>query len=450
MVSDDRPVRKKRRKVGGYYVLILVLVVAVGGFWLFRWRQKAKLERKMDAIRAAGYPVTCAELDDWYGIPDGVANAADVILDAISYYHEPNRPDLVPVGGRAKLPERGEALSDETAQAIADYLAANEQALELVGEAAGIEHSRYPIDLSAGFETSMPYLRGVRDMARLLKIDAVMHAEANEAGQAVESVASIFGVARSLSGEPVIVPQLVRVGCQGNGLSAIERIVNRAELDDMHLGELSRFIAGAENNSGFVRAAAGERCCILEILRDPGKMDPRVFGSPRIMGVLLSGYKAAGLTHKGAILYLDFAEELLQANKLAEHKRLAAVAALEAKLEKASGIQAMMVRLLVPAHGRAVALDLRISARLRAARAGLAIERYRLAGGKLPETLGELVPTYLDAVPKDPFDGQELRFRRLEKGYVVYSVGEDGNDDGGQELNEQNKDNWDVTFIVER
>jgi len=430
--------------------LILVLVVAIGGLWLFRWRQKTKLQRKMDAIRAAGYPVTCAELDDWYSIPDGVDNAANVILDAISYYREPNRPELVPVVGQAELPGRTEALSEEAEEAAAEYLASCREALELVGEASGIEHSRYPIDLSAGFDTLMPYLRNVREMARLLKLDAVMHAEANEAGQAVESVASLFGVARSLSQEPVIVSQLVRLSCQGLGVSAIERIVNRAELDGKQLGELSRFIAGAENNSGFVRAAAGERCGILDILRDPGKMDTQVFGSPRIMGVLLSVYKAAGLTHKGAMVYLDFADEFLQANKLAEHKRPAAVAAIQAKLEETSGVQAMMVRLLVPAYGRVVALDLRIIARLRAVRAGLAIERYRLATGELAETLGELVPTYLDAVPKDPFDGWELRYKMLEKGYVVYSVGEDGNDDGGQEMDEENKDNWDVTFIVER
>jgi len=296
----------------------------------------------------------------------------------------------------------------------------------------------------------MPYLRSVRNMARLLKIDAVMHAEANEAGHAVESVASIFGVARSLSEEPLILSQLLRVHCQRLGVSAIERIVNRAEVDEEQLGELSRIVAGAENNSGFVRAAAGERCGILDIFLDPAKMNPQVFGSPRFTGVLLSAYKAVGLSDKGAMLYLGFAEEFLQANKLVEHKRPAAVAALEAKLEEISGIQAMMVRMFVPAYGRVVALDLRISALFRAARAGLAIERYRLAGGKLPETLADLVPTYLDAVPKDPFDGREMRFRRLEKGYVVYSVGEDGNDDGGQEMNEENKDNCDVTFIVER
>jgi len=33
-------------------------------------------------------------------------------------------------------------------------------------------------------------------------------------------------------------------------------------------------------------------------------------------------------------------------------------------------------------------------------------------------------------VPLDPFDGA-LRYRRLERGYLIYSVDVDGRDDGG-------------------
>ena len=72
------------------------------------------------------------------------------------------------------------------------------------------------------------------------------------------------------------------------------------------------------------------------------------------------------------------------------------------------------------------------------------------AAGKLPDALGEVVPAYLDAVPRDPFDGAELRYKRLEKGYVVYSIGEDGSDDGGKERSKGKKQNCDETFIVER
>ena len=84
----------------------------------------------------------------------------------------------------------------------------------------------------------------------------------------------------------------------------------------------------------------------------------------------------------------------------------------------------------------------------------LAIERYRLERGRLPDALKELAPQFIEAIPTDPFDGAPLRYRRLARGYKVYSVGLDGHDDGGREPPEQKKttDNtsYDITFVVER
>ena len=70
-------------------------------------------------------------------------------------------------------------------------------------------------------------------------------------------------------------------------------------------------------------------------------------------------------------------------------------------------------------------------AMIRDVQATLAIERYRLANGKLPDQLTDLVPTFLPSVPTDPFDGKPLRYKTLPKGYVVYSVGDDREDNGG-------------------
>jgi hypothetical protein len=66
--------------------------------------------------------------------------------------------------------------------------------------------------------------------------------------------------------------------------------------------------------------------------------------------------------------------------------------------------------------------------------------------------LADLVPDYLDAVPRDPFSGNDLRYKKLEPGFVVYSVGEDLSDDDGKEMELRTREspNWDVTFIVER
>jgi hypothetical protein len=71
-------------------------------------------------------------------------------------------------------------------------------------------------------------------------------------------------------------------------------------------------------------------------------------------------------------------------------------------------------------------------AALRCAIAALAAERYRRGHGRWPDSLDNLVKDgLLDAVPRDPFDGQPLHWRRLEHGPVVYSVGLDRSDDGG-------------------
>jgi hypothetical protein len=62
----------------------------------------------------------------------------------------------------------------------------------------------------------------------------------------------------------------------------------------------------------------------------------------------------------------------------------------------------------------------------------VAIERYRRAKKRWPDMLTDLVPAYLSNVPLDPFDGAPIRYRPLNDGVAIYSVGLDGNDDGGK------------------
>lgn len=66
----------------------------------------------------------------------------------------------------------------------------------------------------------------------------------------------------------------------------------------------------------------------------------------------------------------------------------------------------------------------------------LAICVFESEQGRLPESLAELVPTILAGAPIDPCDphGAALRYRRddeYEGGYLLYSVGLNGVDDGG-------------------
>jgi hypothetical protein len=71
----------------------------------------------------------------------------------------------------------------------------------------------------------------------------------------------------------------------------------------------------------------------------------------------------------------------------------------------------------------------------RAVDALLACERFRLAQGKYPESLDQLVPQYLPSVLIDAFDGKELKYRRDGEEILVYSVGLDGIDNQGRPPN---------------
>ena len=62
----------------------------------------------------------------------------------------------------------------------------------------------------------------------------------------------------------------------------------------------------------------------------------------------------------------------------------------------------------------------------------IAIKRYELKHHQLPDSLSELVPDFLKAVPTDYMNGQPLHYRRNDDGtFVLYSVGCNGKDDGG-------------------
>ena len=62
----------------------------------------------------------------------------------------------------------------------------------------------------------------------------------------------------------------------------------------------------------------------------------------------------------------------------------------------------------------------------------VAMKRFELRHGNLPPTLDSLVPEIVSAVPVDYMDGKPMRYRLNPDGqFVLYSVGEDEQDDGG-------------------
>jgi hypothetical protein len=61
-----------------------------------------------------------------------------------------------------------------------------------------------------------------------------------------------------------------------------------------------------------------------------------------------------------------------------------------------------------------------------------ALAAYRREHGRYPEKLDALAPQYLATIPGDLFSGKALIYRSAANGYLFYSVGINGKDDGGR------------------
>ena len=92
----------------------------------------------------------------------------------------------------------------------------------------------------------------------------------------------------------------------------------------------------------------------------------------------------------------------------------------------------IMMQMTLPAYVKVTTTTTSTDTSVALAITACALERHWLAHGSYPESLAELVPTYIDKVPLDIVNGAPLRYRRNDNGrFTLYSIGLDGKDDSG-------------------
>ena len=92
-----------------------------------------------------------------------------------------------------------------------------------------------------------------------------------------------------------------------------------------------------------------------------------------------------------------------------------------------------------------VDLDDRATTRFELTKLAFALAAYRADHGSYPAKLADLVPKYVKSVPKDIFNNDaDLHYSPKGDGYLLYSVGSNGKDDGGKGQDDRkNNEDWD-------
>jgi hypothetical protein len=340
--------------------------------------------------------------------------------------------------GKAEPRDRRVAVPEPVAAAAADCLAANAQCLALLHEATGIGNCRYDYD----YRQMFPHFLPVRSCVRLLTLATVSHAGKGDAVAAAASIQDALSLGDSLAKEPFLMSHMVQLACETLTLRGLEWALNATAFTDSQLKDLSHALVAAGEKVDLAETFISERCYMIESVRDPS-----LTGLKKLEIVILG---LPGVRSRGLIDLVDYMGDSIEAARLPRPRQIARFREVGTRLDNLSVLH-VVAKVFAPALVRIAELDLRFRAHLDLARTALAIERHRLATGKVPAQLADLIPTYLEQVPIDPFDGQPIRYRRTEPGYVLYSIMEDGKDNGGKEREDVGKNQpYDLCFVMTR
>jgi hypothetical protein len=312
-------------------------------------------------------------------------------------------------------------------------------------------NGRHPLTISPDVvSTLLPHAQHARGAARALRLDAFQRMEAGDAVGSADSIIAGFNAGRSIGDEPFLISGLVRIACDSIAIIACERFLAQVDADDATLARLQAIIELELRDPIFLNSIRGERgfgFAFLQYLKE----NPSKGSSLR-----LTTGPGSGMTTEEWLVYVpgmvarsqaDILKHMNEAVRIARRPYEEYQGAYEAWDKKSKDLS-FLARQFAPGVLGVYRAALRHQAQLRCMQVAFAAERYRLQNEKWPEKLDDLVTAKLiAAVPLDPFEAKPLRWKVVDDGRVIYSVGQDRTDNGGNIDHElMNKDGSDIGF----
>jgi hypothetical protein len=332
-------------------------------------------------------------------------------------------------------------LTDQQFRTVIDALEDVERAIGPALSLARFPRGRHPITYTPdGVSTLLPHVDDLRQVQwQVLQYLPLVHAHEGDGERAARSCLALLNLGRSMGDEPCVISQLVRQRHFLDAGRALERVLGQVEVPEPTLALLHRELAAEAAYDPWESAVRGERAMLYlateavrtgllktSIIR--GMVSCSAAPSTAVERVRLWFNDRFPINVRSAqAQVLRICNRLQGLARLPWPEQLAAVEALAAEqetvAEPVSQFLPELVKYIKVLHfGRA---------RGQCTVAAVAAERYRMKHGQWPGSLIALVPEFLAQAPVDPYDGRPLHYRRLADGVVIYSVGPDGSDDGG-------------------
>ncbi|MDR1190565.1 MAG: hypothetical protein LBK60_02725 [Verrucomicrobiales bacterium] len=459
---------KKPLKITAW-VLAFIISLTVLFYAEENWRGARAWKKTTAELQAKGYPLTIAET-----IPPPVADddniaAAPIFAELFTASGDINpEARLIKVARLFGTAQKGRFPYIQTGspgdlrlhvdppdhtltvnQAARDLLAQLEPEWQpLLAEAhAALQRPqcRWPLAYGRGFDLPLPHLSPCVELAKVLHLRARCYLEIGESEKAADDLVDIFKLAQAIECNPTLVDFLVAITQRGYALPVIWSGIVNQQWRDEDLARLSQAVAA---HNGFEELKQGyikEQTFMMAIDADVVEWSSayiKSFNEPsrrQKWDALLIRAIPLGVILSDKSFYVRWMQVNLDAINVEEQTvSVPLCEANDATLAQLggwlNGAFHVFTKLLAPGAWTSTIIKklAQMEVMCHQALLACALEQYRLRHGKLPLTLNELVPDYLEQIPNQVTVSEPMHYRRVsDQDYLLYSIGWNLQDDSG-------------------
>lgn len=419
------PSRRTAKRWGIGAGIVLGALLLLNAF--MSWRINSQFAARIAAIRAAGDPASIADLKP-EPIPaeENAAAQLDKLEPRLDQFaKEQHRwTEKTPLGQAYVELIEDEAPSTDQVAAMRDILDDYADLEEQIAAAAACEHYASTADFSLGFndfvESLITRLQRIRAVARMVNWRAATLIAEDRRDEAVDKWLEVLRLAKLHEAEPALVSQLVTFAVRNVAVQGIYRALAAGPISPEVHQRLEQELARADDPAKMEKILRTERA--VSVSASVEQSTGANVGAPPVLVWFV------GWTIKRFFIGpFDYYEEVLPVvdRPWPEIQKELAPGGV---LAEPTG-HGVMADLLAPALEAGLLAAHRDTANVRTLRVFNALQQFALKNGREANGLEELDLPAETMI--DPFSGKPLVVKHTDDGWLVYSVGKNGDDDGG-------------------
>ena len=331
---------------------------------------------------------------------------------------------------------------DFTDANLTAFLERHQDLLQMIQAATQLSGCYFERDYAhPSIDMQLPEIGGLRDMQRLVALQAHCQAAQGHVADAVTTINAMYRLADHTGLEPVLVSALVTIAMEHMANNALQFLCTHTNVSEQDL-----------------QRVAWPHTPLRQLLSRALHME-EAFGLSAFCSLAAGRHDLSAVIEAGAVAQVDSTgvadratlalfRIFLLAPDLADYRRtmrqqrtLAAQSYTQAQdawdrldAEFATQPRGILTSLLLSGLRNCSEAVTRAETERRCAQVALAVYRYHLTTGHLPASLAELSPNEMAVVPSDLYNQEPLRVKQSGQNVLIYSVGPDLTDNQGADF----------------